>query len=294
MSIMKNQRTNSIGSLLIAGLIVVPGALQAQTHYPQGVEGIKAASLPPPGFYARDYNYFYWSDNFKGGPPGFDLFAYVQAPRLIYITDFKILGGFYGADVLVPFPYQDLQAGGFDGSKFGLGDIFFEPITLSWHPKQFDFAVGYGFWAPSGDYSPTDPVSPGKGFWTQMLTAGATWYPDEEKTWSVSLLNRYEFNQEQQDTDITPGQYLTMEWGIAKSFRKTIDVGLVGYYQLQTTKATGAGAPNNLPWVVGLGPEINMVCPKLGLITSLRYVYEIESHGRPQGNMVNITLTKRF
>ncbi len=298
MSIMRNQLTNSVGGLLFASLIVFPGALQAQTHYPQGVEGIKGASLPPPGFYVRDYNYMYWSDTLKGGPPNFDLFAYVQAPRLIYITDVKILGGFYGADVLVPFPYQDLTAGGFSGSKFGLGDVFVEPITLSWHPKQFDFAVGYGFWAPSGAYKPTDPVSPGKGFWTQMLTAGATWYPDEEKTWSLSLLNRYEFNQENQDTDITPGQALTMEWGIAKTFRKTIDVGMVGYYQLQTTKSTGSGAygPASVsqPWVVGLGPEISMVCPKLGVITSIRYVYEIESRDRPQGNMVNITFTKRF
>ena len=284
----------SIGGLLLAGLVVLPGVGQAQTHYPQGVEGIKGASLPPPGFYVRDYNYFYWSDNFKAGPPNFDIFAYVQVPRFIYISDFKILGGFYGADVLLPLPYQELKAGGFNGYKFGLGDICVEPITISWHPKQFDIAVGYAFWAPSGDYSPTDPVSPGKGFWTQMLTAGATWYPDEAKTWSLSLLNRYEFNQENSDTDITPGQYLTMEWGIAKTFRKTIDVGLVGYYQVQTTKSTGWGASGAMPWVVGLGPEISMVCPKLGLITSIRYVYEIESYARPQGNMVNITLTKRF
>jgi len=291
---MRIQLTKSIGGLLLAGLIALPGIAQAQTHYSPGVEGIKAASLPPPGLYLRDYNYFYWSDDLKGGPPDFKLFAYVQAPRLIYITDFKILGGFYGADVLVPFPYQDLTAGGFSGSKFGLGDIFVEPITLSWHPKQFDFSVGYGFWAPSGDYDPNNPVSPGKGFWTQMLTAGATWYPDEEKTWSLSLLNRYEFNQESQDFDATLGQFLTMEWGIAKTFRKTIDVGLVGYYQLQTTDSCGSQASSAKPWVVGLGPEINMVCPKLGLITSIRYVYEIEAHDRPRGSTVNITFTKRF
>jgi hypothetical protein len=291
---MKNQVTKSIGGLLLAGFVALPGIAQAQTHYPAGVEGIKGASLPPPGLYLRDYNYLYWSDDLKGGPPNFDLFAYIQAPRLVYITDLKILGGFYGADILVPFAYQNLTAGGFSGSKFGLADIFVEPITISWHPKQFDFAVGYGFWAPSGDYNPTDPVSPGKGFWTQMLTAGATWYPDEEKTWSVSLLNRYEFNQEQQDTDITPGQDLTMEWGIAKNFRKTIDIGLVGYYQLQTTPSHGQGASASNPWTVGLGPEINMVCPKLGLITSIRYVYEIESWARPRGGTVNVTFTKRF
>ena len=108
------------------------------------------------------------------------------------------------------------------------------------------------------------------------------------------MLNRYEFNQQQQDTDITPGQYLTMEWGIAKNFRKTIDVGVVGYYQLQTTEATGTRAPRDKSWVVGVGPEINMVCPKLGLITSLRWVYELDASDRPQGNMVNITFTKRL
>ena len=293
---MKTQATKFIGGLLLASLTVLPGTLQAQAHYPAGVEGVKAASLPPPGFYARDYNYFYWSDNLKikGGPPNADLFAYIQAPRLIWISDFKVLGGFYGADVLVPFAYQNLKVGGSSASTFGLADICVEPITLSWHPKQFDFAVGYAFWAPSGNCSrPTspNPISPGKGFWTQMLTAGATWYPDEAKTWSVSLLNRYEFNQENTYTDSTPGQYFTMEWGVAKSFRKTIDLGMAGYYQLQTTKSTG-GAAGDMTWVVGLGPEINLVCPKLGLITSIRYVYELASHDQPQGNMVNITFTK--
>lgn len=291
---MKNQINKFIGGLLLAGLITLPGIAQAQTHYPAGVEGIKGASLPPPGLYLRDYNYLYWSDDLKGGPPDFDLFAYIQAPRLVYITDLTLLGGFYGADILVPFAYQDLTAGGFSGSKFGLSDIFVEPITLSWHPQKFDFSVGYGFWAPSGDYDPNNPVSPGKGFWTQMLTAGATWYPDEEKTWSVSLLNRYEFNQENQDFDATLGQFLTMEWGIAKTFRKTIDAGLVGYYQVQTTDSSGSAASSAKPWVVGLGPEVNLVCPKLGLITSVRYVYEIEAHDRPRGNTVNVTVTYRF
>ena len=54
-----------------------------------------------------------------------------------------------------------------------------------------------------------------------MLTAGVTWYIDQEKTWSVSALNRYEFNTEQRDTDVTPGQAYTLEWGIGKAVTKT-------------------------------------------------------------------------
>jgi len=286
--------------IAVAVLLALPGYVCAQgqpplsAHYPAGVEGVKAASLPPPGLYLRDYNYLYFADRFHGGPPNFDLTAYVQAPRLVWITDLQLLGGNYGADVLVPFAYQRLKFQGFKDSSFDLADIFFEPITLSWHPPQFDLAVGYGFWAPTGPYSATDPVSAGKNFWTHMLTAGATWYPDADKTWSLSVLNRYEFNQENDDVDLTPGQVYTLEWGVSKGLSKNIEVGAAGYYQQQTTHETGTQASDHLANVVAVGPEIGLVCPYTGVMTALRWLYEIDANHRPQGNTVDITLTKRF
>ena len=140
---------------------------------------------------------------------------------------------------------------------------------------------------------PLRPVLAGKGYWAHMLTFGGTWYPDPEKTWAVSLLNRYEFNHEQQKTQTTPGQSLTMEWGLSKSIRKTIDVGLIGYYQQQTTKDRGpAAVPKDS--VVALGPEISVFCPKLGLFTSLRYAREFEAKNRSEGNTFALTFTKRW
>jgi hypothetical protein len=281
--------------VLVLGLMLIPGPAWAQTtHYPAGVEGIKGASLPPPGYYIRDYNYTYFSDSFKEGPPAFDIFANVQAPRLIWITGQKVLGGYYGMDVIVPSVYQDLDMTGFRGSDFSMGDLFVEPITLSWHPKQADFSFGYGFWAPTADYRPTDPVAPGKGFWTQMLTAGVTVYPDKAKTWSLSALHRYEFNQKRSDTGMTPGQYWTLEWGLAKSVSKTIELGVVGYYQAQTTLASGLGASKIKDSVAAIGPEITLVCPKLGVATSIRYLREAGASNRPEGNTFNIILTKRL
>jgi hypothetical protein len=53
--------------LTIVLLLSISAKLYAQ-HYPAGSEGIKAASLPPPGFYFEDYNSFYYSDR----TPGFD------------------------------------------------------------------------------------------------------------------------------------------------------------------------------------------------------------------------------
>jgi hypothetical protein len=279
---------------LLCGLIMGAGLLQAQTHYPAGVEGIKGPSLPPPGVYFRDYNYIYFADKLevKGAPPEFDVLAYVQAPRFIYITNQKVLGGYYGVDAIIPFAYQNLDMTGFNGSKVGLADIFTEQ-TLSWHWKQADASFGYGFWLPTGDFKTTDPVSPGKGFLTQMLTAGVTIYPDKAKTWSIAALNRYEFNSKRDD-GMTPGQYWTLEWGIGKSLSKTVEIGATGYVQAQTTSASGPGASNEKDHVASAGPEITFVCPSLKLNTSIRYMREFAAHNRTEGNTINITFTRRF
>ena len=133
-------------------------------HYPAGVEGIKGGTLPPPGFYLRDYNYVYIADEFPGGPKDFDLFAYVQAPRPVYISTLQVFGGYLGADALIPFVYQDLQVGSFSESSFGVGDIFLEG-TLSWHGAQYDLGVGYGAWAPTGEFDTMHPSKAGKGYW---------------------------------------------------------------------------------------------------------------------------------
>jgi hypothetical protein len=284
--------------LLTGALFALTLTAQAQpivaAHYPAGAEGIKGASLPPPGVYFRDYNFFYTADNFKDGPPQFDIFAYINAPRLIWMTDLKILGANYGMDIIVPFGYLDWKVMGSRNSYFGLGDIQIEPLLLSWHFKQFDLSAAYAVWAPTGDFSPSRPDLLSKGFWSHMLTLGGTWYPDKEKTWAVSLLNRYEFCHEQEQTHINPGQVYTVEWGFSKSLRKTIDVGIIGYYQQQVTKDSGATATTKLDRKVGIGPEISAVWPKLGLITSLRYAYEFAAVERPEGHLVTLTLTKRF
>jgi hypothetical protein len=296
---------NTLNLPCFAALLAVgASAVSAQTippivgHYPAGAEGIKAASLPPPGFYFRDYNFGYFANELPGGPPDFSVDAYIQAPRLIWISDWKILGANYGADLIVPFGWQQVKIGPSADRvvhrDFGLGDIQIAPVLLAWHDKQWDAAFGYAWWAPSGDYSAANPASIGKGFWSQMFTFGGTYYFDPEKTWAVSLLNRYEFNQPNQDLNYRPGQILTMEWGLSKSLTKTIDVGLIGYYQQQTTDDSGANVTKLHAHVVGVGPEISAVCTKLGVIASLRYVREIEAAYRPEGNLLTLTLTKRL
>jgi hypothetical protein len=301
---MKSTLLLIVGTALLLAVAVPRLPAQPSAHYPPGIEGIKAATLPPPGFYLRDYNLFYYADRLndadgdeiKAADPR--AFIYANVPRLLWITDWTFLGGHVGVDALLPFQYTDLRintpAGRFDDSTFGVGDLFAE-VTLSWHVPQADFAVGYGPWAPTGDSSATDPTAPGAGFWTHLFTAGMTWYMDPERRWALSALCRYEINHDKRDVDFRPGQVFTVDYGLSYALTPAIDVGIAGYYQTQTTKNRGKDSPSAAKdKVAGIGPEVVLFCPKLGLFTSIRYHYEFLAEDRLQGHTGVITLTYRF
>ncbi len=296
----------SIGALLLAGVLALPNLVQAQptAHYVPGSEGIKAATLPPPGFWLRDYNSFYYADRLNDNK-GDKISAadpkatiYANVPRLLWITDVKVLGGYMGVDALLPFVWTQLKVNGpggqFDDRTFGVGDAFFEG-TWSWHLKQWDFALGAGAWAPTGDSNAKNPTYAGLGYWGEMLTAGGTWYVDEEKRWALSVLNRYEFNQEQEDTDVTKGQAYTVEGGLSYGLTKTLDVGAVGYYQQLVTGDDGPAAlQREHGRVAAAGPEVSLFYPPAMLGVSLRYEYEFLAESRLQGHTVTLTITKKL
>jgi hypothetical protein len=296
-----NTITRAAMGAAFASLLAAPATINAQpsAHYVPGTEGLLAATLPPPGIYLRDYNWFYYADQFNDASgnrvPGQNpkAFIYAQVPRLIWITDLQVLGGNIGVDGLVPFAYKALKAGPFDDHTFGISDPFAE-ATWSTHTKQFDFSLGFGVWMPTENFSAQNPTWAGLGYWDYMFTAGATWYPDTDKKWSLSALNRYEINAQQDDTGLTPGQVYTLEGGIGYAVSKIVTVGASGYYQQQTTVNTGRGANPALGWVSGIGPEIATFFPSAMLGVSLRYAYEFVAENRLQGHTVMLTVTKRF
>jgi hypothetical protein len=280
--------------------LTLPVLAQPTAHYVPGVESIKAATLPPPGWYLRDYNVAYYSTRVNNGsgddvsPPNFEAFTYANVPRVIWISETKLLGGHVGVDALIPLMYQSLEAGGYDDSSTGLGDLFAES-TLSWHLKQFDFSAAFGVWAPTGKSSKPPTTDAGLGYWTPMLTAGTTWYVDTNKTWAVSALCRYEMNTESSETDVTTGDAFTLEWGLSKTLGQVYDLGVVGYYQTKVTGDSGGGLyakPHDT--VAAIGPEISVVFPEQMFFVSLRYLNEVLAEDRAQGQTFTLTLTKRF
>ena len=279
-------------------------ALAGSGHYVSGVEGIKAATLPPEGIYWRMYNVLYTADdlrdkNGKEVDVDFDVNVYALVNRLVYSSGIELLGANLVADICVPLVYTDIsmKAGGmtlFDDNEFGLGDILIEPAILAWHGPRYDAALGVGVYLPTGSFDADEPASPGKGFWTGMLTAGATFYFDEAKTWSISALSRYEIHSEQEDTDITYGNDFHFEWGLGKTLAKTWDVGLAGYCRWQLTDDSGPGTTNDREEAYAIGPEVSVFMPEWGLGVSMRSLWEFENKVNSQGNVTTLMIMKAF
>ncbi|HTR40142.1 MAG TPA: transporter [Pseudomonadales bacterium] len=311
----------------IAMLTVCVIRAQAQmpiggVHYAAGLEGIKGGALPGPGIYARDDNFFYYgtSDLLSD----YKSYIYQQGPQVMWMTPWKILGADYGMNVMVPLiynntSYKEYQAlpSGFVQTiskginQFGLGDIEIEPLLLAWHLKHFDFRAGYGFWAPTGIYHNTSIVNLGDGLWTQMISLGGVWYPDQDKSWAFSILNHFECNSQAPGTHLGPGGFpggggsgeiavpanipcstYTMEWGASKTIYKKIDIGVVGYFQEQFMYQSSS--PFNDSQVAAIGPEVRSEFPGTGWTIALRYEYQFLANNSPQGQVVNLMVSKRF
>jgi len=294
--------------LIVVGVLlgVFQQTLSAQVtgHYPLGSEGLKGATLPPPGLYLKTYTNFYTANVYRNRSGdnnglGLDLDALAVVPRLIWMTDKEILGADYGMDALIPLIYTDFELDtiGLKDNDFCYGDLFVEPVDLAWHGERYDIGAAYGLWMPTGQYDRRNPASPGKDFWTNMFTLGGTYYLDEEKTWSASVLGRYEIHSERDHTDVKPGQNVLFEWGVGKSFAKVWEVGVVGYNQWQLTDDHG----KDVTWdkevhdrVGAIGPEVNVFIPPLKSFLSLRCNFEYSAVDRPAGTNVTLTLINIF
>ena len=278
-------------------------------HFTNGGEGIKVATVGPPGFYYRLYNFFYHTTtlNDRGGeklPADLDVFVYAQVHRPIWVTNFKILGGDWLPNVVIPVVYTDFNAGGMHDSRVSLGDCVVEPIAISWHGEQWDAVIGLMAWIPLGHYDEDHPGGAGKGYWTGQFDVGGTYYPDKAKTWSLSWLGRYEIHSQQRGHEVQMGDDFHFEWGIGKALPSSVqvgplkgfEVGVVGYAQFQVTDDSGS----DVTWddvhdrVFAVGPEIRFAIPNWKTLVELRTNFEFGAVDRTEGIMTSLNITKAF
>jgi len=290
--------------LALAGAFCTTAFAGEMGHYPLGSEGVKGGTIPPPGTYYRMYTTYYYADKVIGSDghrvdTNYRLHLFANVHRMVWVSHTKMFGADYFADALIPFLYTEVEAKalGADDHDFCYGDINIEPFGLAWHQPQYDVSIGLSFFAPTGKFNKNNLASPGRDFWTQMTTLGGTWYPDKEKTWSASILSRYEIHTTKDHSDVRPGRNFLFEWGISKMIPPCWELGVAGYSQWQVGDDSGS----DVTWdksvhdrVSAVGPEINLGDPATGCFYSLRLLKEFSAVDRPEGWVVTFTWTKCF
>lgn len=286
---------------LVACSIIAASNTALAERYVNGVEGIKAASVPGPGVYFRSYNLYYSANDLKDGSGnnvnnGFDLAVAAIVARPIWVTRYKLLGGTYFNDLVVPLVYKKLKIDttAVDDDTSGIGDIYLEPFGLAWHGKQWDSAIAFGVFLDNGPFNSVNSVNLGTGYKTYMLTAGGTQYYGSNNDISLSLLARYETHNTQNDTNIESGDDFHFEYGLGFTPHRGLDVGISGYYQQQMTNDHGAGTTPDKDRVFAIGPEVSQIFTEQKWLVSLRALKEVNAKNRQEGSIVNLTLTKIF
>ncbi|WP_432713623.1 transporter, partial [Pedobacter sp.] len=126
----------------------------------------------------------------------------------------------------------------FTNKSLGFGDMYIQPIWLSWTKDKLSYAFNYGVWAPTGRYKPDDLDNGGHGYWSHNLRAAARLKPTPK--FSVSLATTLELNQWQKDTDFKEGTHLTIDLGGSHVLNKKGDeVGFFAHYTKQVSDDKG-------------------------------------------------------
>ncbi len=144
----------------VLGLLGLLCGIAFGESYPNGAEGIKAATLPPQGFYYKMYNAYITSNDLLNEDGDeydvdFEIKWFANVHRFIWIYDhLDFLGADIGADFLVPIWHRDTKIGrpGIDDREWQMGDIYFSPLDLAWHGERYDVGTSIGFFLPTGEH----------------------------------------------------------------------------------------------------------------------------------------------
>ncbi len=338
---MKKRRVVVFVALLFGVATVEAGEIG---HYAPGVPSIRDFAMPEHGYYGLLYNYIYTADRLndshgdevesiaiRPGPgPGVtlgldvDVEVYALAPTFIWVTEQTVLGGRYGGYVSLMLSNTSVAASlssatgsgrGVDDSQFGLGDLFVQPLWLGWTKTHWDFAAGYGFYAPIGQYDTETVTLPvvgpltveaadniGLGFWTHQLQGAATWYPWTDRRMAVATALTYEYHGDKDDFDLEPGQNLTLNWGVSQylplnsAHTFLLEVGPAGYSSWQITDDSGGSAAAS-----GVKDEVHAAGIQVGFVDAartgtlnFRYLHEFAAEDRFEGESFGLNFAMKF
>ncbi len=243
-------------------------------HYVGAFINIRDYTKPSPGMYFLLYNSYNWGNSYydhNGNKltdinlseldpalpdisVNMEISAFTSIPAIFWASKFNILGAKYAPMIMLPgYTYAKSKAfgeiafGAIDstasfhqsGTSSGFGDMYVQPVGLAWGGNVADFMFTYGFYAPTGRYEKGGDDNIGLGFWTNQFQGFGYLYPVKDKSTALMLGLTWEINGKIKDSDVVPGQRLTLEWGVSQYFTERLEVCVQGGNNWQVSDDKG-------------------------------------------------------
>jgi hypothetical protein len=297
-------RTN-LAPLAAIALLLVPLPARAQQdlgHKVLGVLGIDAAVQRDAGLYFADRLIYYHANRVvdregREIPVGLDLDAVANALGVGFTWELRSLRTYLNAAVGVPFATVHGSIARPEASidRYGLGDLYVQPLALGWRVPRVDLVAGYAFYAPTGQNTPGGSGGVGRGHWTHQLSVGGTAFFDQHRAWRLSVLSSYDMNQRKLGVDITRGDTLQLQGGLGGPVHPLLIVGLVGYALWQVEDDSGSDLPAALRGArdraFGLGAEVSVPITAIRSRITTRYAHDLSVRSRPEGGVLTLEVS---
>jgi hypothetical protein len=276
--------------------------------YPLGMSAISSGVTAGPGFTYSNLFLYYSRDESKG-PDGEVLATgsnsvLMDMNSFVWVSRKEILGARYSASATIPIANNSLASdatGSLSGGG-GLADSYYQPVILGWVTERIGIRAIYGFLAPTGRFEAGAADNVGSGYWTHVLASGQTLYLTKDKRTAVSAFQMYEFHTSQDGTGIQPGQTINLDYSVTRTLplgeSMTLQAGVVGYEQRQTTDKSGPGiTPEQAEAryaVNALGFAGNLSLPARGVGLGLKYYKEFSNRSTFEGSSLQISGSVAF
>jgi len=250
-------------------------------------------------FNAEDFN----DHNGNTRPGDNSVTSKVAMTHFAYISDKKLFGGYYGAEILLPYADVDLDL------EFGptsqdrqLGDIKISPFMIQWMDgklfgKPLIQRALLAFSLPTGSYDETRVINAGNNYFTFNPYYSFTWIASSQ--WEVSGRLHYLYNWENDDPSPVlgakksqAGQAMHMNFATSYALNNNWRLGFAGYYlkQLTEDKLDGRSIVNSKEQILGFGPGLKY--SNKGHFVYINYFTETAAEDRSEGSKFSIRYAK--
>jgi hypothetical protein len=288
---------SSMSLVLAIAFSSAPTKAQDLGHRLIGTMGLNAGKQLAPGLYVADQLVYYEADTLhdRSGSPlpieAFRLEALANALGVVFVFYVPEIATFVSATAAVPLARLSVNSDHPLTSidRFGLGDVFLQPLRIGWRIEHLDVIASYSLYVPTGLFQlGRGGVSSGQ--YTQEWSLGVALYADTERRYYATAVASYDFYHQKQGIDITRGDVIHIQGGIGANLFGLVDIGVVGAALWQVRDDRGSELPPALQGArdraYAIGGELGIMLPTIrGRITA-RYEHELDTRARPEGQIL--------